>query len=174
MCVGTRFGNHAEREGFLINKACHVRWPCVTRGAHSDSCCYLPPRSQIPPPVFAEFQAVCLPSLSQQAPKSLCDPTQPPTSPEPSAVMSSLGDRRNSALIAPPRHDIISTRSLLAGLTRLCDVTPAHCDVIPHAPLTGSLARRCRRRRVTYLTIVAPGWRLVTLAASALWPCSAR
>lgn len=176
---------------FLINKACHVRWPCVTRGAQSDSSFYLPPRSRLDSfsqidltfrRFLAEFWAVCSGRVQDKLWKfkltGLCSFVIP------------LGRLRWSCLLwchhlatadaaTPERSDrspqgMTSSRHEALQVrwpARLCDVTTAHCDVIAHAPMTGSLVCRCHRRHVRYLTVVARGWRLVRLAASALWPC---
>lgn len=131
---------------FLINKACHVRWPCVTQ---SDSSFYLPPRARLDSfPKLTSCFADCLfrvftlhvttrsESLIYRT-LFLWDPAQPAWL-GPSAVMSSLGDRRrccdtwsvqNSAGSLPPRHDIISTWSAFksAGLSLRCHNCPLWC-----------------------------------------------
>lgn len=180
---------------FLINKACHVRWPCVTRvwqqllfiSSHSAGLRFPKLNS-----CFADVLWNCLFVVFTlhvtTSSESLIywilflrDPARP-TSLELPAVMSSLGDRSRcqagtfgTALHRSSKawHHFDMRRIKSAGRSHLGDVTTAHCDVIPHAPTAGSLVRQRLRHRVRYLTVVAPGWRLVRLAASALWLCRA-
>ena len=97
----------------------------------------------------------------------LCDPTRPTFA---RAVPLWCHHLAAAASSAPERcfYETV-LGSLLQGMTSSGHEVrwlASLGDVIPRAPMTGS--RRCSRHRVRYSTVVARGWRLARLAASAL------